>query len=180
VTGAGRSAALLSALVAVAVLAPAGSGAARSASAPVPIGRAAGIGAHWRLRVLWRKEGQRKHVPGIGTLPPGVIETDLVRVRLTYLGSGTGQVLPVIDNLKALGKRHEIYGADGGCNPPAGTDFPDNGYGSIRSGRSANGTLCLVVDARDAQSLELYALSPATTSLPTYPPPASVVWFALR
>jgi len=174
-----RSAGVLPAAFAALILIQAAPG--FGAQGPVPIGRTAAIGAHWQLQVLWRKAGARKRVPGLGTLPPAVVEHDLVRVKLTYLGPGRAQVLPVIENLETVGKRHQIYGADGGCNPPSGTDFPRNGYGTVRAGRSADGTLCFVIDARDSRSLELYALSPANTSYPpTYPPPATAVWFALR
>jgi len=153
-----------------------------TAARPIPLGSSAAIGVMWRMDVLWRKSNVSQAALGVnGQRLPAGIKNNLVRIKLTYLGAGTGEILPVVDNIEAVGARHELYGADGACNPPSGSDFPDGGVFSIRSGHSIVGTLCFEVAAGDASSLELYGLPPdATPFPPSYPPPKSAVWFLLR
>ena len=161
----------------------AGAAAALGSSArPVPLGHSFPIGDGWRLTVIWRKSNVSQAAIGVKGQPLAAgIENVLVRIKLTYLGAGYGNVSQTLDNIHAVGASHQLVSPDGACSAPSAVDFPKQGYFSLRPGQSTVGTQCLLISTSDSSSIELYAVSPANTSYPpANPPPSTAVWFSLR
>ena len=149
---------------------------------PVPLGHSFPIGDGWRLTVVWRKSNVSQAALGVKGQPlVAGIENVLVRIKLTYLGAGDGDVSLALDNIHAVGASHQLVSPDGACSAPSATDFPRQGYFSLRPGQSSAGTQCLLISKRDSSTIELYAVSPDNTSYPpANPPPSTAVWFSLR
>jgi hypothetical protein len=157
-------------------------GALGSSARPVPLGHSFPIGDGWRLTVVWRKSNVSQAVIGVKGQPLVVgIENVLVRIKLTYLGAGSGDVSQTLDNIHAVGASHQLVSPDGACSAPAAVDFRRQGFFSLRPGQSTAGTQCLLISRSDSSSIELYAVSPDNTSYPpANPPPSTAVWFSLR
>jgi len=152
-----------------------------SSARPVPLGHSFPIGDGWRLTVVWRRSNVSQAAIGVIGQPLVVgLENVLVRIELTYLGAGSGDVSQTLDNIHAVGASHVLVSPDGSCSAPSATDFRREGYFSLRRGQSTAGTQCLLISASDSSSIELYAVSPDNMSYPpTNPPPSTAVWFSL-
>jgi len=142
-----------------ATFAPPGS----SRANPIPLGQTAPIADGFRLKVVSVTPDAR-----LGPPAPGG-QNFVVLLTVTYVGGGTGDLLPLINNLDAAGTHGGTYTTyENGCHapPPA---LGESGF-DIFSGQSVTGNICWQIVGSDAAGLVLF-IGPGFTH---------TTWFALR
>jgi len=130
---------------------------------PIPLGQTAPIADGFRLKVVSVTPDAR-----LGPPAPGG-QNFVVLLTVTYVGGGTGDLLPLINNLDAAGTHGGTYTTyENGCHapPPA---LGESGF-DIFSGQSVTGNICWQIVGSDAAGLVLF-IGPGFTH---------TTWFALR
>ena len=132
---------------------------------PITLGQTAAIGDGFRLKVVSVTPAAWLDPPAPGG------QNFVVLLTVTYVGGGTGDLLPLINNLDAAGTHGGTYTAyQNGCHgplpPPA---LGESGF-DISSGQSVSGNICWQIVGSDAAGLVLF-IGPGFTH---------TTWFALR
>lgn len=126
----------------------------------VPVGRAADLGAGWRLRVLRVTANAAREVKAAENAnpPPSGSRYFLIKLAVTYTGRGKG------DPSTLAGYGLEAKGANGASYDTThnwcGDYVPKSALGRagpVFPGQTARGYLCFQIAANDARTLVLYA-----------------------
>jgi hypothetical protein len=156
-----------------------------SRSDPIAIGRAADIGAGWRLKVLHVTPNADSLVAHAvnGTKPPKGARDFLIKLAVTYLGGGKGDLQSLVTNgLTVMGVHNASYNLiQNPCGEFMRERFDLAQVGSVFSGQTARGNVCFQIAANDAKTLMLYpGYSKDATALFGNLPKLNKVWFALH
>jgi hypothetical protein len=163
-------------------------GALGSRSHPIPLGKAASIGGGWRLKVLRSTPNASRQVKAAEnanyeqiTGPPAGAADFMVKLALTYIGGGRGNLATVRDFApRAMGAHHASYNlTDNSCSNYL--PKPDLTRASaVFSGQTVKGNVCFQIAKNDAKTLKLYLGYSQLAKDFLGPSKLKPVWFALR
>lgn len=131
---------------------------------PVPLGKAAAVGDHWRMRVagvtpnankiVWRESIDGRRVAA--RVAPGA-QLVMFHLVATYVGGGSAHVGELVIRVNTIGKHgvsYDVISDDCRASVP-GTDLI-RVTDRVFSGRTVGGNVCFQVAKNDVSSLRLY------------------------
>jgi hypothetical protein len=151
-------------------------------SRPIPVGRAADIGAGWKLEVLRVAPNVERQARAAETTHRVASSSRyfVVKLEVTYTGRGKGDVSNLLGyGVDATGAHNATYTSDNSC----GNYVPRPALGrahKLLSGQTTRGYRCYRIAADDASTLMLYTGWSETGKLFVGPVQLRHVLFALH